>query len=208
MELMELVENEEWVSVEDHLPPEHDSIFKKYKGTDKWCAGMFETISCDVIVSMTFGDGTKKTGAARTKDGQWKGLPEVGHPVVTHWMPFPKPYKEHETHADSGFQLLREKWGPCKCCGIAPFMDGVELKPCANGYMGVEAAVGKCRDDEAVGMVIYYKNAAAGYLDFAYCPFCGRPQTEEAWSKLENQLKAVKQIGACEHEEKPSSPAL
>lgn len=105
-------------------------------------------------------------------------------------------------------QIGREAWEPCRYCGMAPFMDGVDLKPCANGYMGVEAAVGKCRDDEAVGMVIYYKNASAGYLDFAYCPFCGRPQTEEAWSKLENQLKAVKQMGACEHEEKPSSPAL
>ena len=54
-------------------------------------------------------------------------------------------------------QIGREAWEPCRYCGMAPFMDGVDLKPCANGYMGVEAAVGKCRDDEAVGMVIYYK---------------------------------------------------
>lgn len=87
------MENDRWVSVDDHLPPEHDSIFKKFKGTDKWCAGMFETISCDVIVSIKFGDGTKRTETARTKDGRWSGLPETGHPIVTHWQPFPKPYE-------------------------------------------------------------------------------------------------------------------
>lgn len=102
---------------------------------------------------------------------------------------------EDAIHTETGSQSMREKWEPCRYCGIAPFMDSVELKPCASGYMGVEATVGKCRDDEVVGMVIYYRNTAAGYLDFEYCPFCGRPQTEEAWSKLEKQLKTVRQNG-------------
>lgn len=85
------IDREAWVSVDDHLPPEHDSIFKKFKGTDKWVDGMFESLSDDAIVSVKFGDGTKKTYAAHTKDGIWSALPKVGHPVVTHWMPLPEP---------------------------------------------------------------------------------------------------------------------
>lgn len=85
------IDREKWVSVEDHLPPEHDSIFKRYKGTDKWVDGMFESLSEDVIVSVKFGDGKKKTYSAHTKEGKWTGLPQFGHPVVTHWMPFPDP---------------------------------------------------------------------------------------------------------------------
>lgn len=83
-----------WVSVDEHFPPEHDSIFKKFEGTDKWVAGMFESLSDDVIVSVKFEDGTKKTYSAHTIDGVWSGLPKIGHPVVTHWMPFPKPTEE------------------------------------------------------------------------------------------------------------------
>ena len=57
----------------------------------KWADGMFKSMSDDVIVSVRFSDGTKKTGWARTKDGHWVGLPVIGCPVVTHWMPFPEP---------------------------------------------------------------------------------------------------------------------
>lgn len=90
------IDQEAWVSVDDHLPPEHDSIFKKFKGTDKWVDGMFESLSDDVIVSVKFGDGTKKTYPAHTTDGIWRALPKIGHPVVTHWMPFPEPAAELE----------------------------------------------------------------------------------------------------------------
>lgn len=91
---------EAWISVDDHLPPEHDSIFKKLIDPDKWAPGMFSSISDDVIVSVRFSDGTKKTGSTHTKDGHWVGLPAVGAPVVTHWMPFPGPAHEPEKPAN------------------------------------------------------------------------------------------------------------
>lgn len=89
--LREMVEDSKWINVKAHLPPERDSIFKKLIDTGKWSEGMFKSLSDDVIVSVRFSDGTKKTGQAHTKDGSWVGLPAIGCPVVTHWRPFPKP---------------------------------------------------------------------------------------------------------------------
>ena len=82
-----------WISVEDDMPKEHDSIFKKFKGTKKWLNGMFETISDTVIVSVKFENGTRKTFPAHTADGKWRRLPEIRNHKVTHWMPMPEPPK-------------------------------------------------------------------------------------------------------------------
>lgn len=79
-----------WISVEERLPAEHDSIFKEFIDKEKWREGMFETLSDDVIVAVKFADGTRRVGVTRTKDGIWTGLP-IGCPVVTHWMPLPEP---------------------------------------------------------------------------------------------------------------------
>lgn len=81
----------QWISVEDGMPPEHDSIFKKHKGTSKWLAGMYETISDDVNVVLRFEDGTEKVYTSHTTDGVWRKLPIIGRPTVTHWMPLPEP---------------------------------------------------------------------------------------------------------------------
>lgn len=94
-------------------------------------------------------------------------------------------YAYPPTHID------REAWTGCPYCGGVPHMEGVELKPCASGYIGAEVAFGKCRDDQCIGMVVYYRNAAAGYLDFDYCPFCGKPQTPKAWYEQEKRLMAL-----------------
>lgn len=80
----------QWISVEDGMPPEHDSIFKKHKGTSKWLAGMYETISDDVNVVLRFEDGTEKVYTSHTTDGMWRKLPIIGRPTVTHWMPMPE----------------------------------------------------------------------------------------------------------------------
>ena len=86
----------DWISVEERLPVEHDSIFKKLIDDEKWRAGMFKTLSDDVIVAAKFADGTRKTGVTHTKDGIWTGLPSIGCPIVTHWMPMPKPPEQEE----------------------------------------------------------------------------------------------------------------
>lgn len=84
----------EWISVKDDMPKEHDSMFKKFKNTSLWKDGMFEKTSDRVIVAITFEDGKRKASTASTVDGKWIGLPIVGNPIVTHWMPFPELPKE------------------------------------------------------------------------------------------------------------------
>lgn len=86
------VQEPHWISVEDGLPQEHDTIFAKFYGTDKWRNGMFVKVSDDVRVVKVFRDGTKRVHHDHTVDGRWeserKGLDVYGH--VTHWMPNPE----------------------------------------------------------------------------------------------------------------------
>ena len=81
-----------WISVEDSLPPEHDTIFAKLYGTDKWRNVMFRKMSDDVRVVKVFRDGTRKVHHDHTVDGVWdserKGPDTYGH--VTHWMANPE----------------------------------------------------------------------------------------------------------------------
>lgn len=86
-----------WIPCSERLPEEHDSIFKKSKGTNRWTDGMFEGISDDVNVTIEFEDGTRKTKTSHTLDGKWKCEREYGIKMkVIAWMPLPEPYKEKE----------------------------------------------------------------------------------------------------------------
>lgn len=86
----------EWISVEDSLPQERDTIFAKLYGTDKWKPTMFRRMSDDVRVVKVFPDGTRKVHHDHTVDGIWeserKGAHVYGH--VSHWMPNPELPKE------------------------------------------------------------------------------------------------------------------
>lgn len=81
-----------WISVEDSLPLEHDTIFTKLYGTDKWRNAMFRKMSDDVRVVKVFRDGTRRVHHDHTVDGVWdserKGSDTYGH--VTHWMANPE----------------------------------------------------------------------------------------------------------------------
>ena len=85
----------DWISVEDRLPEERESIFAKAYGTKHWADGMFRTISADVLACVAFDDGRKTTMSLRTHDGAW-ALSSVHRGHVTHWMPLPEPPKEVE----------------------------------------------------------------------------------------------------------------
>ena len=84
---------QEWISVKDRLPDEHESLFARYKGTDKWRNAMFTTISDRVIVCVEYENGKRIVKTANTVDGVWK-VKDIFHPCkVTHWMPMPHPPK-------------------------------------------------------------------------------------------------------------------
>lgn len=83
----------DWISVEDRLPEEHESIFAKVYGTKRWADGMFRTISDEVLACVAFEDGHETTMTLRTHDGAW-ALSSIHRGHVTHWMPLPEPPKE------------------------------------------------------------------------------------------------------------------
>ena len=75
-----------------------------------------------------------------------------------------------------------EHMEPCQYCSEQRYKV-VKLKPCANGDIGVDVIFKKDLGEE-LGMIAMLKNEAAGYLDFKYCPFCGKPPTYEALKEL------------------------
>lgn len=85
-------ENEGWILVEDGLPEERNSMFAKWKGTDKWSESMFEKISSNVNVTVEYEDGTRQTITAHTLDGKWALPNRVVKQKVIAWRPLPEPY--------------------------------------------------------------------------------------------------------------------
>lgn len=85
-----------WIPVSERLPEERDSIFAKFKGTDKWEKGMFEKTSSTVIVTVCSDDGSRRTTTANTIDGRWKTDIILSGDEVIAWMPLPEPYRESE----------------------------------------------------------------------------------------------------------------
>lgn len=85
-------ENEGWILIEDGLPEERNSMFAKWKGTDKWSESMFEKISSNVNVTVEYEDGTRQTITAHTLDGKWALPNRVVKQKVIAWRPLPEPY--------------------------------------------------------------------------------------------------------------------
>lgn len=84
---------QDWILCEDMLPEEHESMFAKFKGTDKWNSSMFERSSDDVNVTVEFEDGQRKTMTLHTCDGNWMTDLRILKFKVVAWQPLPEPYK-------------------------------------------------------------------------------------------------------------------
>lgn len=95
---MDEVESDGWIPVSERLPEEHDSIFAKIKGTDKWCEAMFEKTSDEVNVTIEYEDGSRKTTTSHTLDGVWEIEKEqrIVKQTVIAWQPLPEAYKGGE----------------------------------------------------------------------------------------------------------------
>lgn len=87
-----LKEQNKWHLCSEGLPKEHESMFAKYKGTDKWNPAMFEKISDEVNVVIQDKNGKKVVTHAHTVDGQWKSdLLDLNKSYeVIAWMELPK----------------------------------------------------------------------------------------------------------------------
>lgn len=86
--------NNDWIPCSERLPYEHETMFAKLKGTDKFDSAMPEKISDDVNVTVEFEDGTRKTKTMHTIDGKWKTDINIVKFNVIAWQPLPKPYQQ------------------------------------------------------------------------------------------------------------------
>lgn len=89
-----MLKEQNWIKCSDGMPEEHDSIFAKLKGTDKWRSAMFEKSSDDVRIVEVFEDGTRRVYHSHTIDGKWDIEKQPMKRTITHWMPNPKLPKE------------------------------------------------------------------------------------------------------------------
>lgn len=83
-----------WIPCTERMPEEHDSIFAKVYGTERWRNGMFRKRSDKVLATVKFEDGSIMTDTASTFDGEWRiGTQYISrNGDVIAWMPLPEPY--------------------------------------------------------------------------------------------------------------------
>jgi hypothetical protein len=88
----------EWIPASGRLPREHDSIFAKLYGTDKWSNALWRTQSKEVLVTIEYEDGVRTVKSSHTTDGKWvlEKRAKLNKCKVVAWKPFPEPYKEKE----------------------------------------------------------------------------------------------------------------
>lgn len=90
--LIPYIEPQKWIPVSERLPEEHDSIFSRFYGTEKWRNAMFRKLSKTVIITVEHLDGTRQTAPCYTIDGEWNQSMK-GMGKVLAWMPLPEPWK-------------------------------------------------------------------------------------------------------------------
>lgn len=97
-ELVDKAESFEWIPVSEKLPDEHESLFAKFYGTDKWNDALWRTQSMEVLVTIEYEYGTRSVISSYTTDGKWEIEKRVKlrKCKVVAWMPLPKQYKENE----------------------------------------------------------------------------------------------------------------
>lgn len=86
----------EWIPVTERLPEEHESIFAKLYGTDRWDNNLWRARSKEVLVTIEYEDGARTVKSSHTTDGKWviEKKAKFSKCKVIAWMPFPEPYKE------------------------------------------------------------------------------------------------------------------
>lgn len=94
--LVDKADSFEWIPVSEKLPEEHDSIFAKLYGTDKWDSRLHRTVSNRVLVTVKRDDGTRFVKESHTRDGEWADEKKYIDYKVVAWMEMPEPYKENE----------------------------------------------------------------------------------------------------------------
>lgn len=92
----------EWIPVTERMPEEHDSIFAKLYGTDKWSNALWRTQSKEVLVTIEYEDGVRTVKSSHTTDGKWvlEKRAKLNKCKVVAWMPLPELYKGNQNEND------------------------------------------------------------------------------------------------------------
>lgn len=91
----------QWITCSERMPKERDSMFARWKGTDKWKKAMFEKRSDTVIATIEYSNGERTVAPAHTTDGKWRCDCIIGDDgEVIAWMPFPEPYRQNNKGDD------------------------------------------------------------------------------------------------------------
>lgn len=91
----------QWIPCSERLPKERDSMFARWKGTDKWTKAMFEKRSDTVIATIEYSNGERTVAPAHTTDGKWRCDCIIGDDgEVIAWMPLPEPYRQNNEGVD------------------------------------------------------------------------------------------------------------
>lgn len=86
----------QWIPCSERLPKERDSMFARWKGTDKWTKEMFEKRSDTVIATIEYSNGERTVAPAHTTDGKWRCDCIIGDDgEVIAWMLLPEPYRQN-----------------------------------------------------------------------------------------------------------------
>ena len=85
------IKPQKWILCSERMPEEHDSIFSRFYGTEKWRDAMFRKTSKIVIITVEHRDGTRQTAPCHTIDGEWNQSMK-GMGKVLAWMPLPDPW--------------------------------------------------------------------------------------------------------------------
>lgn len=100
-EYVDHIEKGKWIPCEERMPEEHDSCLAKWYGTNRWDSEtMWRKQSDDVLVTMEFEDGSRKTKVMKTHDGKWFYNIYVVKFKAIAWQPLPKPYREVQDETD------------------------------------------------------------------------------------------------------------
>ena len=90
--LADEIKKDRWISTEEAMPEEHDSIFAKFKGTDKWRNSFWKKNSNTVLVVLVNDEDNLVVGTGKTINGKCTTVPMTlkDRAHVVYWMPFPK----------------------------------------------------------------------------------------------------------------------
>lgn len=90
-----------WIPTSERMPEEHDSMFAKWYGTDKWNAKtMWRKQSDGVLVTIEFENGVRVTEKMKTHDGEWYWHINVIPFKVLAWTSMPEPWREEKHVGD------------------------------------------------------------------------------------------------------------